>query len=67
MGFSRQEYWSGLPFSCPEDLHNTGIKPVSFVLAVESLRLSHHGDDDEDERDKDENKYDLCNGSEVLP
>ena len=56
MGFSRQEYWSGLPFSSPEDLPNTGIKPVSLVLAVDSLRLSHHRDDDEDERNKDENK-----------
>ena len=29
MGFSRQEYWSGLPFSPPGDLPNTGIKPTS--------------------------------------
>ena len=27
MGFSRQEYWSGLPFPSPEDLPDTGIKP----------------------------------------
>ena len=27
MGFSRQEYWSGLPFPSPEDLPNPGIKP----------------------------------------
>ena len=27
MGFSRQEYWSGLPFSSPGDLPNPGIKP----------------------------------------
>jgi len=26
MGFPRQEYWSGLPFSSPEDLPNPGIK-----------------------------------------
>ena len=25
MGFSRQEYWSGLPFTSPEDLPNPGI------------------------------------------
>ena len=30
MGFSRQEYWSGLPFPPPGDLLNTGIKPVCF-------------------------------------
>jgi len=27
MGFSRQEYWSGLPLPSPEDLPNPGIKP----------------------------------------
>ena len=30
MGFSRQEYWSGLPFPAPGDLPNPGIKPASF-------------------------------------
>ena len=29
MGFSRQEYWSGLPFSPPGDIPNPGIKPMS--------------------------------------
>ena len=29
MGFSRQEYWSGLPFPSPGDLPDSGIKPVS--------------------------------------
>ena len=29
MGFSRQEYWSGLPFPSPEDLPNPGIEPRS--------------------------------------
>ena len=33
MGFPRQEYWSGLPFSSPGDLHNPGIEPVSSALA----------------------------------
>ena len=33
MEFSRQEYWSGLPFFFPGDLSNPGIKPVSFVSA----------------------------------
>ena len=31
MGFSRQEYWSGFPRPPPEDLHNSGIKPASFL------------------------------------
>ena len=29
VGFSKQEYWSGLPFSLPGDLSNPGIKPAS--------------------------------------
>ena len=33
MGFSRQEYWSGLPFLTPGDLPNPGIKPRSPGLA----------------------------------
>ena len=37
MGFSRQEYWSGLPFPSPEDLHDPGIKPRSPALQVDSL------------------------------
>ena len=32
MGFSRQEYWSGLPFPSLEDLPNPGIEPVSPTL-----------------------------------
>ena len=30
MGFSRQEYWSGLPFPPPGDLPDPGIEPVSL-------------------------------------
>ena len=30
MGFSRQEYWSGLPFPPPGDLPNAGIEPTSL-------------------------------------
>ena len=33
MGFSRQEYWSGLPFSTPGDLPNPGIELASPALA----------------------------------
>ena len=32
MGFSRQDYWSGLPFPSPEDLPNPGIEPGSPSL-----------------------------------
>ena len=32
MGFSRREYWSGLPFPSPGDLPNPGIEPRSPTL-----------------------------------
>ena len=32
MGFTRQEYWSGLPFPSPGDLPNPGIEPGSPTL-----------------------------------
>ena len=32
MGFSRQEYWSGLPFPSPGDLPDPGIEPMSPAL-----------------------------------
>ena len=31
MGFSRQEYWSGLPFPPPGDLPDLGIEPMSLI------------------------------------
>ena len=37
MEFSRQEYWSGLPFPSPGDLPDTGIKPRSLALQASSL------------------------------
>ena len=43
MGFSRQEYWSGLPFPSPGDLPNPGIELVSPALQECSLPLSHLG------------------------
>ena len=43
MGFSRQEYWSGLPFSSPEDLPNPGIEPRSPTLKADAYHLSHQG------------------------
>ena len=32
MEFSRQEYWSGVPFPTPGDLPELGIKPTSFAF-----------------------------------
>ena len=46
MGFSRQDYWSGLPFPPPGDLPDLGIEPtppVSPALASNSLPLHHLG------------------------
>ena len=43
MGFSRQEYWSGLPCPPPGDLPDSGIKPTSPALQVNSLLPSHQG------------------------
>ena len=37
MGFSRQEYWSGLPCPPPGDLPNPGIEPKSPALQEDSL------------------------------
>ena len=37
LGFSRQEYWSGLPFSSPGDLPNLGIKLESPTMQADSL------------------------------
>ena len=38
LGFSRQEYWSGLPFPSPGDLPDAGIEPGSPALQADSLR-----------------------------
>ena len=43
MGFSRQEYWSGLPFPSPGDLPDSRIKLASPALQVDSSPLSHQG------------------------
>ena len=37
MGFSRQGYWSGLPFPSPGNLPSPGIKPRSPTLQADSL------------------------------
>ena len=37
MGFPRQEYWSGLPFSFSEDLPSPGIKPMSPAWQADVL------------------------------
>ena len=37
LGFSRQQYWSGLLFPSPGDLLNPGIEPASLALQADSL------------------------------
>ena len=37
MGFSRQEYWSGLPFPSPGDLPDSEIEPRSPALEADTL------------------------------
>ena len=39
MGFSRQEYWQGLPFPFPGDLPDPGIKPASPLSLAVALRF----------------------------
>jgi len=37
MGFSRQEYWRGLPFPSPGELLDPGIEPWSPALQADAL------------------------------
>ena len=37
MGFSKQEYWSGLPFPSPGDLPDPGIEPGSPTFQADAL------------------------------
>jgi len=43
MGFSRQEYWSGLPFPSPGDLPNLGIESTSPALQADALTSAPPG------------------------
>ena len=43
MGFSRQEYWSGLPFPSPGDLPHPGIKPMPLALACRFFTIEPPG------------------------
>ena len=52
--FSRQEYWSGLPFPSPGDLPNPGIKPGSPALQADALPSEPPGKPQYVDLDKDE-------------
>ena len=43
MAFSRQEYWSWLPFASPGNLLDPGIEPGSPILQVDSLPFEPPG------------------------
>ena len=43
MGFSRQEYWSGLPFPSPGDLPYPGIEPGSPAFQADALTFEPQG------------------------
>ena len=43
MEFSRQEYWSVLPFPSPGDISNPGIEPESPTLQADSLPSEPQG------------------------
>ena len=43
MRFSRQEYWSGLPFLSPGDLPDLGIKPKFLALQADTLPSKQPG------------------------
>ena len=43
MGFSRQKYWSGLPFPSPGDLPDPGIEPRSAALQADALHSEPPG------------------------
>ena len=51
MGFSRQVYWSGLPFPSPEDLPDPGIEPSLLHCRQTLYPLSHQGDTGGDTRE----------------
>ena len=46
VGFSRREYWGGLPFPSPGDLPDPGIKPQSSALQADSLPFELQGSPD---------------------
>jgi len=43
VGFSRQEYWSGLPFPSPRDVPDPGIELGSPALQADSLPIELPG------------------------
>ena len=61
MGFSRQEYWSGLPFPSPGDLPNPGIEPGSPALETDALPSEPPGKPTENLKDTTRKPAELIN------
>ena len=59
MGFSRQEYWSGLPFSSPGDLPDPGIKPRSPALQADALTSEPPGKPVESQKKKEKSRKNI--------
>ena len=56
MGFSKQEYWSGLPFPSPGDLPDPGLQPGSPALLVDSIDTHKQKKDHPKHNTKDGNQ-----------
>ena len=64
MGFSRQEYWSGLPFPSPRDLPDPGIESESPALQADALTSEPPGKPKGNH--KQQQKVTLQNGRKYL-
>ena len=63
MEFSRQKYWSGLPFHLPEDLPDPGIEPVSLVSpALEGRFFTTWATNTIIPLDNNKSHFPLCDG-----
>ena len=51
-GFSRQEYWSGLPFPSPGDLRDPGIEPGSPTMEADALTSEPPGNTEREDKFK---------------
>ena len=67
MRFSRQEYWSGLPFPSPGDLSDPGIEPWSPALQADSLPSEPPGKSHKRREGKHENAGDQGHMIRFIP
>ena len=67
MGFSKQEYWSGLPFPYPGDLPDPGIDPRSPTFQAHSLPSEPLGNFSESESEVTQLCPTLCNPVDCSP